>query len=1060
MDESAPGSDNEGSNDESMEDMPIEQQLEYEKRRVEECQEMVSNLVEQITGYRRIVEEEKEADKKKISGLMAQLDQLKKQNAMLQEKLESSSTVAADQALREKVKMLMAQLEAQRQQNDMLRADMKVNLQGVEKEMSALDEENKNLNAMLVEERGMHKQTLQKLFALEKQVRTPLPAVHDQEIRLRISFEGPQIQTAVMVPETDMERKRLLEENDIVRSKLLTVNQKYCTLRDEVEEAKAKLAKSSDAEKKLTVELSDLRASYTSALSEISKLKGESGLGLSTPSLTTTPSLPGEGGDDDGSKNKDSKSGLRALQKEAFRIYGKFCIPGVEDDIHLGTEMRQELFKVISNTDLISPQIFAPARSAVVATLENDGLFTKWLAEAAPARTPTPPPTPLKSQEGGSPAPQDDAATKPDAQAADQNAPMTFDYAFSHQELRAGLQEFLEKNGASNVMQFLVEVEEFSQTQLEKRHRRRKVSRSRTTLSFDDAQQVDDLGGSTSPRRRRHSNRSVTKSQLTGTAESPLAIQQSLSPLAATTAVAANRLRSAARAAADDLARSLAVPLNPVSDDGRVLALPTVPGSAHARMRSASSSVSNKGNPVRPLGAADGAILLGKSAGTAADVLGDGKKTLHKRSRLQMFPADPNLQMLSPQTGILSPSSELLSPTRSMYIQNLDDMTGGSLNPKRMVYSAVSMGAVNCILPVHERVWVANGSGAPIQVFDRNKAQQLFEIMCKESVVRMILVGTNVWIATQGKDIFYTNQMDRSVTRTLVGHEKGPVQDLVRVGKTVWSIAADSSICSWDPINMKLRKKVKAPWVISCLLYVNGVVWIGTLLGLVFYDPETMNKLKTKGGDSAPAAAAAAASADDSAPLSPITGTPDSSKEKLNKIMKTPVSSLLRVREEVWAVHYDQGIISVWDANTRTPLALISTGTVERMVLVGEEVWFCGRDNHVRCMDIHSREVTCELSGTHDDRITSIAVSKSGGQLRVWTGSSDHSICIWSTGLLCHTYKESGSRAALCAVCHKSLKSFGTKSIVCSVCGFAFHTKCFDQIPYGSACPGSPKPAV
>ena len=137
MDESAPGSDNEGSNDESMEDMPIEQQLEYEKRRVEECQEMVSNLVEQITGYRRIVEEEKEADKKKISGLMAQLDQLKKQNAMLQEKLESSSTVAADQALREKVKMLMAQLEAQRQQNDMLRADMKVNLQGVEKEMSA-----------------------------------------------------------------------------------------------------------------------------------------------------------------------------------------------------------------------------------------------------------------------------------------------------------------------------------------------------------------------------------------------------------------------------------------------------------------------------------------------------------------------------------------------------------------------------------------------------------------------------------------------------------------------------------------------------------------------------------------------------------------------------------------------------------------------------------------------------------------------------------------------------------------------------------------------------------
>ena len=1059
MDDSAPGSENEGEDDEeNIEDLPLEEQLAFEKKRVSECQEMVSNLVEQFTSYKRIVEDEKEDDKKKIAGLVAQLEEQKKKNAVLQEKLESSSTVAADQALREKVKALTADLNEQRQLNATMRVQMVANLKGLDSEVKSMDETNKKLQAMLAEERATQKQTLQQLWALQKQVRAPLPAVHDQEIRLRVSFDGPQIKTAVMVPETDKERQRLLEENDIVKSKFLTLSQKHCMLRDELDQAKTALTKSSDAEKKLTSELSDLRASYTSALNELSKLKSEggsgSGGGASMPSLPTTPALPGEaGGDDDGGKAKDSKSSLRALQKEAFRIYGKFCIPGVDKDIQLGAEMRQELFKVISNTDLISPQVFAPARSAVIATLENDGLFGKWLAEAAPS----------KSQESGSPAQQDaPAAAAPAggeasegaAQPADASTPMTFEYAFGHQELRAGLQEFMEKNGAGNAMLFLAEVEEFSQIQLdklasEKRHRRRKVSHSRTTLSFDETQ-IDDLGGSTSPRRRRHSNRSVTKAQLTTTAESPLAIPQSLSPLSASTAVAASRLRGVGRSAADDLARSLAVSPNPVSDDGRVLALPTVPGSAHARLRSASGSVVNKANPVRPLGAANGAILLGKVTGAAADVLGDGKKTLHKHSRLQMYPSETDLQEMT-RNGILSPSSELLSPTRTQYIQNLDDLMGGDLNPKRMINSAVSMGAVNYILPVHDRVWVANGSGAPIQVFDRNKAQQLFEVMCKESVVRMMLIGTNVWVATQGKDILYTNQLDRSVSRTLVGHEKGPVQDLVRVGKSVWSVAADSCICSWDPVNMKLRKKVKTPWVISCILHVNGVVWIGTILGLVFYDPETMNKLKVKGGDPAPAP-----TEDGAAPLSPAADTPDDTKEKMSKILKAPVSTLLRVREEVWAVHYELGLISVWDANTRTVITIFSAGTVEKMVLVGEEVWLCGRDNHVRCVDIHTRTITCELSGTHDDRITSIAVSKSEGLLRVWTGSSDHSICIWSTGLRCHAYKESGSRTALCAVCHKSLRSFGTKTIVCNTCGIAVHAKCFDQVPYGSACPGRP----
>ena len=1102
VDDSAPVSENEeGDVDENADDLTIEEQLEQEKKRVDEYQEMVSNLVEQYQGYKVLVQDEKERDQKKIASLVAQLEEQKKVNAALQEKLESSSTVAAAQSLRDKVKALTVELEEQRRVNEQTRLDTLSNLKTLSDELKSVDDMNKTLNAELAEERANLGKTLQQLWALEKQVQKPFPEM--QEIRLRVSFDGPEITAAVMVPETDKERQRLLEENEFVKGKLLAASQKQCVLREELEQAKSTLAKSSESERKLSSELSDLRANYTPAMGELKKLKGDGsaaagaaptaaaggasaaggGGGGGAPALATTPALSG----DDEGRSKDARASVRTLQKEAFRIYGKFCIPGVDSDVHLGVEMRQELFKVISNTDLITPHVFAPARSAVVAVLENDGLFAKWLAEAAP-----------KSQEGattttpdagaGAAAGESGGDTKPET-----NGKMAFEEAYSRADLRGGLREFMEKNGAGNAMQFLAEVEEFAQIPLdkaasEKRHRRRKVSRSRTTLSFDEAQ-VDDLGGSTSPRRRRHSNRSVTKSQLV-TAESPLALQQALSPLAASAAEAASRLRGAGRGPADDLARSLAVSLNPVSDDGRVLALPTVAGSAHARLRSSSSSVANRGSPVRPLGAANGAILLGRSTGAAGaaggdvlgDVLGDGKKTLHKRSRLQMLPSETDLQQIAQQNGLLSPSSELLSPTRSACIQNLDALTGGSLNPKRMINSAVSMGAVNAILPVHDRVWVANGSGAPIQVFDRNKAQQLYEVTCRGAVVRMALVGSNVWIATQGKDIYYASQVDRVVARALVGHEKGPVHDLVRVGKTVWSVAADSCICAWDPVNMKLRKKVRTPYVFSCLLYVNGVVWIGTILGIVFYDPDSMNKLKTKGSEpaagpatapstpTAAVAAAAAAAAGEFSPLTPLStlsplatpvtptmGAPADAKEKLAKIMKTPVSTLLRVREEVWAVHHDQNMISVWDANTRTVIKVFDTGmSVERMVLVGEEVWLCSRDNHVRCMDIHSCTITTELSGTHDDGITSIAVSKSDGYLRVWTGSSDHTICIWRTGLLCHVYKESGSRGALCAVCKKSLKSFGTKSIICVKCGFAIHAKCFDQVPYGSACPGAP----
>ena len=398
-------------------------------------------------------------------------------------------------------------------------------------------------------------------------------------------------------------------------------------------------------------------------------------------------------------------------------------------------------------------------------------------------------------------------------------------------------------------------------------------------------------------------------------------------------------------------------------------------------------------------------------------------------------------------------------------MRNLEELVGDELGFERVVATKTVPGAVSCIayVPVYN-VCVVNGTPSSIQSFTCDTVQPQKQLALNMSVVKMAYIEPYMWFATQDKDLHYIELCGSQCVHALVGHTKGPVNDFVRAGNFVWSVAEDNQIGIWDVTEMKRHKMIQTSWPLSCVAHVNGVIWVGTVVGIIFYDARTTKALK-----SVFPGAAAAASAPAAAPAGAAEGTPTKTvtkaQDRFRQVMRMAVDSLLHVRvcdrnrerHEVWAVHSCNNMISVWDASTRALLSVVDAYRVKRLELVGDYVWTCSWDNCVRCISTQTRAVVREMVSKHDDEITSIAVVAHRDTFRVWTGSSDHTVCVWSTDLVPHAFEESRSsaRAGACRVCHKPIKSVFTKAFyVCAKCGCCVHRKCRGQLtPNDAWCP-------
>ena len=369
-------------------------------------------------------------------------------------------------------------------------------------------------------------------------------------------------------------------------------------------------------------------------------------------------------------------------------------------------------------------------------------------------------------------------------------------------------------------------------------------------------------------------------------------------------------------------------------------------------------------------------------------------------------------------------SSDLTRST-TLFVQKLEQLCGG-VNAVQDA-SLLTTGNVRSILAVQDNVWVAHNNPSPappsIAIYNRDTLIQLPEVKLPDFTVNnMVLAGRQVWLATSGKDLICINPVDPLFQHVLKGHG-GSITDLASMGKTLWTISTDQQIGVWEVSTMKLRKMIKGS-VMNSIIHVAGVAWIGTVRGIVRYTTDNLKVIKE-----------------------PV------QLGEAQQYIKMAVSKLLLVNNYVWALHHDENMVSVWDAENKLFITAFAATDVVSMLHVGSHVWMTSHNHLIRCYDVTTFTKVGELTGMHQDWVTALTIARRKDSLRVWSGSTDATICIWDPKLYGHEFVAESSCSGNCEVCKKTLKSFGGKNLRCRNCQtFAIHAKCRELMPTGCTC--------
>ena len=326
-------------------------------------------------------------------------------------------------------------------------------------------------------------------------------------------------------------------------------------------------------------------------------------------------------------------------------------------------------------------------------------------------------------------------------------------------------------------------------------------------------------------------------------------------------------------------------------------------------------------------------------------------------------------------------------------------------------------GAILCITPVNHEIWIATGgTGGCISIFDLKSFAKLSELPVDSTPISMSYIKGKVWTTSGDNFVRVYDPKERKLLLKLDGHTLGPVFGLTAIDdKQVWSIGSDQAIAVWDLVTMKRIKVINTGNYVQSILYYQGHVWVGTATGILIYNAKTYKQEKRAKAN--------------------------------NKTML--VNKMLVVGNTIWAANQNNQLISIWDTKTHSQIGTITNAHhIVDMLLVGPLVWTCAKDRTIRLYDVQTKIMVKELQGTHDDGVT--AISMAGGSdswLKVWTGSVDHTICVWNTDQHAHVFAPASANKDIpCIYCGFSVQS--TPAAACRGCeAVACHCQCLDYLP-------------
>ncbi len=231
------------------------------------------------------------------------------------------------------------------------------------------------------------------------------------------------------------------------------------------------------------------------------------------------------------------------------------------------------------------------------------------------------------------------------------------------------------------------------------------------------------------------------------------------------------------------------------------------------------------------------------------------------------------------------------------------------------------------------------------------------------TVQSFAVVGETMWVAYRDGSVvvFHSTQYKQlhvvpagsRVTR-LLAVESG----------FVWGLTVDMKILVWRAGSYRLLKAIERNNFCQACCYAGGMVWIGTERQILRYDVHNRKLIDELNGH-----------------------------EKM-------VECMVCVGDAVWSSSSDAKI-NVWNVQSG---ALLQTFELQTrgigMVSVNDQfVWLSCRDQRVAVFDAASREFLQYLVGLHKDVISCmVAVPNSTKEKwSVWTGSADKSLGVWPT---------------------------------------------------------------
>jgi len=1083
------------------ENMTVEEKLEKLQDENEELQAIIKSIMDQYNHYKEIVDRDKDNEKARTEALKAQIEELK----LLVEQLEESQ-ISGDSILQKKLDETTAKLAASEQTCTKLRAQTSANLEAIKQQMQIAESTNMSLNEELNEERNMHRQTLMQLLALQKEAKMPAPTVRDQEIRLRVSFDGPSITGAKLIPENDEERAKLKEEKDFFKEKFLALKQEQVMMKQELEESQQKLKETLDKSEKVSTDLVALKERHAQALKEIDRLKEQSPASSNSASPMTVPAAAGDRrscklptSDSMMTVMEDANSRFSDGYNEALRIYEAYFLAGAKMELPVSQDIKHKLFRSVREQD-VRPNMFAEAKKELLTHMDSN-FFEEW----------------KKEQQGDCVYNSfGDVLSEAGEKAAELKANVT--KFFAEKKEKPEFMSFLNDTTAFALQKFtrsssLSDIGSLSHDSEKKHHKKKKHSHKSGKSKTPD---VDDQG------RLSKQNSSLRKSCPPGAIEaSSTASASPVSPSSAgapplpplptastqSQPVSSANSRRFTSPSVDDL-QSMFVKADPVHETGQVenqedkgqqkqprpqvisrtvtspagnlsallqggvgasgnLTSPrtaaamgrrTIRKTSHFRQLATSTSPENGipslyGGPVSPeqLTPRTVSSMMAELRSQASDAAPIPHFALDGIDLSPTSPVSPKATAVSPRTTMVAPKAAIpsgvvagASPARhgrqpsmstaltrntTMLVQKLQEFVGSGAHQD---VSLLTIGNVKAITAVESNVWVAHNNPtsdgkkvSSIAVYNRDTLIQRPEVNLPEVTVNnMIFAGRQVWLATSSPELLCVNPVDPLFQHLLKGHSAGSsITDLAWMGKHIWTIGTDQQIGVWDVANMKLRKMIKGS-VMNTIIRVAGFAWIGTVRGIQRYNTETLKLVKESAlfGEAA-------------------------------QYLKMAVTKLLLVNNYVWAVHHDEGMISVWDAESKMFVTAFEVPDVVAMIHIGSQVWMTSHNHVIRCYDVTDFNKVGELTGMHQDWVTCMTVARHKDSLRVWSGSTDATIVLWDACVRPHDFVSVPSRAGYCDVCKKTLKSFGGKILVCRNCDkIAIHSKCRDLLPVGCAC--------